>query len=252
MSGAGQRAETGAAVEAYLYTPLPVPTGGSEWELPRVDAEGNLIDVAPSRGSASSAGESAARPDHDLRQAEEARRSFEAGRERGRQEGRDAERAAQAPSQLQAQQHRADQLDRLLEDFAEGRASYLRAVEQEVVRLTRDVAARILRREAQMDTLFLLGAVRVALGQLAAATEVRLYIPAADVELWKDAVALIPNARVKPTVHPDAALRLGDCRLETGLGSVDLALDSQLTGIEQSFFEHGPAARIPALAEPIP
>ena len=54
----------------------------------------------------------------------------------------------------------------LCESFAEERDRYLHAVEQEVVRLALAVAARILRREAQMDPLLLTGAVRVALGQL--------------------------------------------------------------------------------------
>ena len=46
------------------------------------------------------------------------------------------------------------------------RDRYLHAVEHEVVKLALAVAARILRREAQMDPLLLTGAVRVALGQL--------------------------------------------------------------------------------------
>ena len=58
------------------------------------------------------------------------------------------------------------------------RDRYLHAVEHEVVELALAVAARILRREAQMDPLLLTGAVRVALGQLSGSTEVRLRVPA--------------------------------------------------------------------------
>jgi flagellar assembly protein FliH len=55
------------------------------------------------------------------------------------------------------------------------------------------VAARILRREAQMDPLLLTGAVRVALGQLSGSTEVRLRVPPAELDLWTEAIALLPN-----------------------------------------------------------
>ncbi len=122
--------------------------------------------------------------------AEEARRSFEAGRERGRQEGRQAEREAQAAALAAEEERHKRQLAALVERFAEERDRYLQAVEQEVVKLALAVAARILRREAQMDPLLLTGAVRVALGQLAASSEVRLRVPAAELELWTEAIAL--------------------------------------------------------------
>ena len=109
--------------------------------------------------------------------AEDVRRSFEAGRERGREEGRQAERGAQAAALAEEQERHKRQLAALVERFQEERDRYLHAVEQEVVKLALAVAARILRREAQMDPLLLTGAVRVALGQLAASSEVRLRVP---------------------------------------------------------------------------
>ncbi len=95
-------------------------------------------------------------------------RAFEAGRERGRQEGRQAEREAQAAAQAAAEERRVQQAAELVESLAQERDRYLHAVEHEVVKLALAVAARILRREAQMDPLLLTGAVRVALGQLSA------------------------------------------------------------------------------------
>jgi flagellar assembly protein FliH len=100
--------------------------------------------------------------------AEETRRFFESGRERGSQEGRQAEREEQAASQAAAEQQRTRQAAGLIESFTLERDRYLQTVEQEVVKLALAVAARILRREAQMDPLLLSGAVRVALGQLSA------------------------------------------------------------------------------------
>ena len=79
-----------------------------------------------------------------------------------------AEREAQVAAQSAAEERRMQQAAELMESLAEERDQYLHAVEHEVVKLALAVAARILRREAQMDPLLLTGAVRVALGQLSA------------------------------------------------------------------------------------
>jgi flagellar assembly protein FliH len=117
--------------------------------------------------------------DFDRRLAEETRRSFEAGRERGKLEGHQAEREARAAAQSSGDEMRVRQVADLIESFAEERDRFLRTVEHEVVELALAVAARILRREAQMDPLLLTGAVRVALGQLSRSTQVRLRVPTA-------------------------------------------------------------------------
>ena len=62
------------------------------------------------------------------------------------------------------------------------------------------------------------GAVRVALGQLSATTEVRLRVPAGELDLWTEAIALVPNLRVKPAVVAGEGMRLGDCVIETQVG----------------------------------
>ena len=105
-----------------------------------------------------------------------------------------------------------------------------------MVELALAVAARILRREAQMDPLLLTGAVRVALGQLSGSTEVRVRVPASDLAFWKETLAVLPNLRVKPEVVVGEGMRLGDCVIETELGSVDLGIRAQLGEIERGFF----------------
>lgn len=175
------------------------------------------------------------------RLSEETRRSFESGRERGREEGRRTEREALAPAAaMEAERHRR-QTAEFVDNFARERDSYLHAIEEEVVRLALAVAARILRREAQMDPLLLTGAVRVALGQLAASSEVRLRIPAKEADLWKETVALLPNLTVKPLVVADDNMLLGDCVIESKLGTVDLGIRAQLGEIERSFFDRAGA-----------
>ena len=105
-------------------------------------------------------------------------------------------------------------------------------------------AARILRREAQMDPLLLTGAVRVALGQLSGSTQVRLRVPAAELDLWSETAALFPRLRVKPVVLAGEGMRLGDCTIETELGSVDLGIRAQLGEIERGFFDRSAGSKI--------
>jgi flagellar assembly protein FliH len=208
----------------------------------RPPAQGWMVEDAEEGSESDSPGAAAA---FERQLAEETRRSFEAGRASGREEQRKAVAAEQAAARAREKR----QLAALAENFALERDRYLQAVEQEVVRLALAVAARILRREAQMDPLLLTGAVRVALGQLSASTQVRLRVPSGDLPLWTEAIALLPNPAVKPVVVGDEGLRLGECLIETDLGSVDLGVRSQLGEIERGFFDRaGTAPPAPASA----
>jgi flagellar assembly protein FliH len=239
-------------IELFEYPDSPDAPFVSAWNEEK--EEGESRSTAPARRMNAKGVESAAPLGMDKSLAEETRRSFEAGRQRGVEEGRQAEREAQTLARKETEQRRAQQVAGLIERFAAERDRYLHAVEQEVVKLALAVAARILRREAQMDPLLLTGAVRVALGQLSASTEVRLHAPAAEFDLWKEAIALLPNLNLKAQVTPDEALRLGDCVIETKLGSVDLGIRAQLAEIERGFFDRvgevAPAAPASSSAAP--
>ena len=205
---------------------------------------------ARARGSRRDAAQDASGAAADERTAEAALRSFEAGRERGRQEGQKAEREAQAEALAAEAERYKRQLAALAARFAEERDRYLAAVEQEVVKLALAIAARVLRREAQMDPLLLTGAVRVALGQLAASSEVELRVPAAELELWKEAIRHLPHLTMKPVVTAGEGMRLGDCAIASKVGTVDLGVRSQLKEIERGFFDRAGTAPRGAGATP--
>jgi flagellar assembly protein FliH len=234
------------AVEAYGYAlEAPLPASCDEWRLAELDAAG-----APIQPAANPAGTPAVlEVDWQSMLEEQTRQSCEAGRNRGIEEGRAAEREAQQRAHAAALQRLASGLADLLGDFAAERKQYFERVEQEVARLALALAARILRREAQVDPLLLLGAVRVALGQLSASTAIRLRVPSADAELWNGAVALIPHRDLKPEVIADQHLLLGDCLLESELGSADLGVRAQIAEIERGFFDgatHSPSQPVTA------
>jgi flagellar assembly protein FliH len=236
----------GGEVEVFDY---PVCSGAPslpEWDGWAEAPESGAVNE-PANEGARSARARAADTAWDERLAEETRRSFENGRERGRQEGRQAEHEAQAAAWAVEEERRKQQLAGLVESFTRERDRFLHAVEQEVVKLALAVAARILRREAQMDPLLLTGAVRVALGQLAGASGVRLRVPAAEADLWKETISLVPKLAMKPAVVVGEGMRLGECVIESKVGTVDLGVRSQLGEIERGFFDRaGPGAALRA------
>lgn len=158
------------------------------------------------------------------------------GRSRGKEEGI-AQGREEAHRQMQNERDRLTaQAADLLRSFSVGNKNYLHQLEEEAVRLSLAIAARILRREAQADPLLLSGAVRVALGQLAASTSVRLLVPVQDEAMWEETLVHMPGLAIRPRVVGVAGMELGECKMETELGSADLGLWSQLKAIERGFF----------------
>lgn len=232
----------------YTVETFEYPHGGeprnSSWETILLPGTGRAAESGnPAAHAAANAAEP---PEPRAASEEEVRRIFDAGRQQGIELGRKAERDMLA----QSEQRRAAQAAASLAQFAEERQHYFAAVEHEIVELALGIAARILRREAQMDPLLLTGAVRVALGQLSASTQARLRVPAQDFPLWTETLAHLPNLALKPELVADSQMAAGQCVLETELGSVDLGLRAQLTEIERGFFDRNPAAR--PVEEPAP
>jgi len=168
---------------------------------------------------------------HDLEQ------SFQAGRGQGIREGREEREAAHLHRIREIESCHIAQSAELVNRIAQERDHLVAVFEQEVVELSLAIAERILRREAEMDPLFLVGAVRVALGQLAQSMRVRLRVPSGEADLWTETMAHMPNLRVKPEIVPDPAMRLGDCEIETEMGSADLGLEAQLRTIRHALFD---------------
>ena len=248
-AGAGEMKEEQPGIETFEYAECPGIAAAPSWT-----GWGEVPDLRP-RGAGSTRAEGTVSRDSQVaesagRIAAETRRAFEEGRQRGMEEGRRQEQAAQAVDGAAREQDRIRRSVEMVEAFARERDRYLREVEQEVVRLAVVVAARILRREAQTDPLLAIGAVRVALGQIPAATEVRLLVPAAELDLWTEAVALLPNLTVRPKVVAAGEMQRGDCRIETALGWADLGIDAQLNEIGQEMFKDRQEPRT-SLLEPV-
>lgn len=170
-----------------------------------------------------------------------ASRAIAAAREEGRREGRQISEDA-----FEEERGRMRlQMVEALEEFRLQRERYFHSVEREVVRLALAISARVLHRQAQIDPLFLSGAVRVALEKLADTTGVVLRVAPAQVLAWQEMFRLHSGARVQPEILGDLSLNAGECILETKLGTVELGVKAQLEEIEKGFFDllhHHPAS----------
>ncbi len=235
-------------LERFEYHTCPSATSAPAWDGWVEAGE----DSAEEPSTNARAGERVAKANFEQRLAEETRQASESGRKRGHEEGRRAERDAQAPTVVaEADRHRRQTLESI-ENLSREREQYFQAIEQEVVRLALAVAARILRREAQMDPLLLTGAVRVALGQVVATSEIRLRVPAKEADLWRETMALLPKLTAKPLVVADESMLLGECVIESKVGTVDLGIRSQLGEIERGFFDRAGSPNAPPLQSDSP
>ncbi len=174
-------------------------------------------------------------------QAAESSRAIAQAREAGQREGQQVAAVELEQERTQMRQQIAQALDL----FRQQRERYFHSVEREVVRLSLAVAARILHRQAQMDPLFLAGAVRVALEKLSDTTGITVRVAPAQVLAWQERFRLHGGARMQPEVLGDLNLNAGECILETRLGTVELGVKAQLEEIEKGFFDllhHHPTA----------
>lgn len=227
------------AVERFEYIECPGVRFVPSWTDLGEAAEISLEPVGSAAQDDRPNAEKQTPAELERRVSEERRRAFESGRVQGIEEGRRAERSLQAEAVQEQEKEKVREAAGWLEQFRLEQERYFRAVEPEVVRLALAVAARVLRREASSDPLLLMGAVRAALGQLSGASEVRLRVPAAELELWTEAIALLPNLAIRPTVVASEGMTLGHCALETELGVADLNLSAQLAEIERALLGSG-------------
>lgn len=154
-------------------------------------------------------------------------------REEGVREGeqRERKRLEQEIVQLRAQ------IGEALSAFERERAEYYSKIEAQVVHLAVAIAAKILHREAQVDRMLLAALAKVALEKLQHNTRVVVRVPRGQSGAWRDYFAQSTQMAVNPEVMEDESLTLGNCVLETELGSTELGLESQLKEVETGLFD---------------
>jgi flagellar assembly protein FliH len=155
--------------------------------------------------------------------------AFERGRQAVEEQLRTSSEAALA--------HAREQISSAIAQFARERGAYYQRVEAEVVQLAIAIARKILHRETQLDPYVLAGIVRVTLEKLDAGTGIHLYVPPADATDWRHYFANQSEGSVTPEVHEDSTLPLGECRIESSLGTTEVGIESQLKEIETGLLD---------------
>jgi flagellar assembly protein FliH len=153
-----------------------------------------------------------------------------AARQQGFEEGQAAGRQSLG-GQVEAMQLK---LARSIEELAGSRARYRRQAEQDVVALALAVARRILHRELTVAPEALLGLVKAALDKMESRELHQVRVSRQDAAMVKQFFEQmgLPH-RVE--VLADANLPPGGVMLESGRGSLDASVDTQLSEIERGF-----------------
>ncbi len=122
----------------------------------------------------------------------------------------------------------------VLKKFDNERAEYFRHVEGEVVQLALAIARKILQREVELDPALLIALVRVALDRMQCGSSVRIRVASEDADVWRrcgDANTGVTRWEIVA----DETLNLGDCVVETELGTANFGLEAQLKDVQESF-----------------
>jgi flagellar assembly protein FliH len=155
---------------------------------------------------------------------------IEAERHAAREQGR---LEAENEMHVSVQRDR-DALNLVVSQFEQEKRRYFSEVEGEVVKLSLAIAERVLHREAEMDPVLLAGAARVALDQVADASDAVLHVAVSDVDRWNETLKPFPKGF---SIEPDEAVPRGEAVLKTRSGTVHLGVRAQLQEIEHGFFE---------------
>ncbi len=153
-----------------------------------------------------------------------------------REEGAAAAELRMQGSVREQAEREAGRITSALDCFERERKGYFAKIEAEVVRLALSIAAKILHREAQVDPMLVGALVQIAVNQLKENTAVSVRVNPASAARWRTHFEAAPQW-ASVTVIEDAVLDVGDCMLETELGSANFSLAAQLKEVEQGFFD---------------
>ncbi len=124
--------------------------------------------------------------------------------------------------------------------LVQARETFLGALEPQVASLAHAIAARILRREAQVNPELLQITVRAALGNLIEREQVTLHVNPQDLDVLKaQQVTLLEefDGIEHLAIVPDPSVESGGCMADTASLHVDATLNAQLDRILNALME---------------
>ena len=160
----------------------------------------------------------------------EAERMIRDGYAEGLRRGKEAGRA----EFLEAVGQAAQSLTSAGQVLIQAREAFLSALEPQVVSLAHAIAARILRREAQVNPEVVQMTVRAALGNLIDREQVTLRVNPHDLDVLRAEQAVLLDefdGTKQLVIVPDASVDTGGCIADTASMHVDATLNAQLERI---------------------
>jgi flagellar assembly protein FliH len=152
------------------------------------------------------------------------RQAYQSGFQEGKTAGK-----AEADTAVEAELKR---LAQLIAGVADVRTRMLRQAESDVVKLSIEIARRILRRELTIDPSAIEGLIKVALEKLEGQEIYRLRVHPDHEKIVRECIERQGNIGQIEIVG-DPTQQRGDALFEIGRGTLDASIDTQLREIEQ-------------------
>ena len=114
------------------------------------------------------------------------------------------------------------------------------SLEPEIVKLSIDIARRIIREEISLNQDIVLGMVREGISQLRERQQIRVHVNPADYETMrshKDEIAGSFDGMRSMEITEDRRVAPGGCLIETSNGDLDARVDTQLAEVERVLLE---------------
>ncbi len=127
----------------------------------------------------------------------------------------------------------AKRLDALISSLSELKGNLYREAEEEILKLSVEIARKILDKEIGLDKDMVLRSIRKATEFLTERTAIRILVNPADMHKVEEA---LPEIKARKKVErielaEDPSIARGGCILETGFGSINAAIEDQLEAI---------------------
>jgi flagellar assembly protein FliH len=118
------------------------------------------------------------------------------------------------------------------------RAFLFTQVEQQVVKLSIQVAKKIVHREIQADPNIIQTLVRVALGHVAEKSAVTIHLNPTDYNYLLEQHAELSQTEGRDiSLLADKSIERGGCLIQTDSGDIDARIEEQFREVESSFFD---------------
>ena len=177
------------------------------------------------------------------------RQALQEAEARGYQEGL-ARAQAEARLSLDALTARVQQLDSILQLFAQPLAQLDAEMEKELLHLSLSVGKQLARRELRLDPGQVIGIIRESLAQLpASARDVRVHLHPEDAATVRERLAEPASERAWKVVE-DPTLSRGGCVVRTETSQIDVRFESRVSAIIANALGEERAPERPVAATP--